>query len=169
MRINLVFIFFLCSTFQLFAQTVSPYTLNNGGGSSTNLEWNVAEAEAVSQFSANRILLTTGLLHPLATVITAMEEYDPLIFGDQITIGPNPVERMMSIKARFDQEGTFAFQLLDSRPALLFSFESDQKGINFEREVDLGSQAVGVYFLRVYFKPHFGSIKTAIYKVLKVN
>jgi len=81
------------------AQSLSPFTFNNGGGYSNTLEWSIAESVSIAHFTSFGYSLNTGVLKPLTTIATAIEEYGPVVFGNQIIIGPNPTSKLLHIKA----------------------------------------------------------------------
>jgi hypothetical protein len=72
------------------AQSISIYTFNNGGGFSNTIEWSIGESVSITNFISNGFTLSTGVLQPISSTLTGINELGSSVFGDQITIGPNP-------------------------------------------------------------------------------
>jgi hypothetical protein len=68
---------------------MSLYTFNNGGGFNNTSEWSIGESVSVANFISNGYTLNTGVLQPMTNILTGINDYGPVVFGDQITIGPN--------------------------------------------------------------------------------
>lgn len=150
------------------SQTITPFTLNNGGGFSATMEWSIGEGVSVVPFTAGGLSLNTGVLQPLSGIVTGINEYGLSVFGNQITIGPNPTINLLHIKARFNQVGILSFQLLDARSALVLTHEAGTIYSSYEKDVPMEQYPSGVFYMRVYFKPINSSAKTGIYKIVKL-
>ena len=101
------------------AQSITPYTFNNGGGSASSIEWSIGESVSIANFTTPNYLLNTGLLQPLTNVVTSINEYGPVVFGHQITISPNPTTDLVHLKGQFNQMGRLSFQVIDSKSSVL--------------------------------------------------
>ena len=121
--------------FQLIAQPITPFTLNNGGGSSPYMEWSITESVSVASFIAPGFSLNTGVLQPNTNVVTSINEYGPAVFGSQITIGPNPTSNILHIKARFTQAGSLSYQLIDAKSAIIFTHEAGTIFNIYEKDI----------------------------------
>ena len=154
--------------FFCFCQSITPYTLNNGGGSSSSLEWSITESVSVSSFIAPGFSLNTGVLQPNTNVVTSINEYGPSVFGSQITIGPNPTMSLLHFKARFAEVGRLSIQLMDAKSAIVLTQDIGTIFSSYEKNISLEDNPSGVFYLKVYFKSIVGSIKTGIYKVIKL-
>ena len=154
--------------FFCFCQSITPYTLNNGGGSSSSLEWSITESVSVSSFIAPGFSLNTGVLQPNTNVVTSINEYGPSVFGSQITIGPNPTLSLLHFKARFTEVGRLSIQLMDAKSAIVLTQDVGTIFSSYEKAISLEDYPSGVFYLKVYFKSIVGSIKTGIYKVIKL-
>ena len=154
--------------FQLIAQPITPYTLNNGGGSSPYMEWSITESVSVASFIAPGFSLNTGVLQPNTNVVTSINEYGPAVFGSQITIGPNPTSNILHIKARFTQAGSLSYQLIDAKSAIVFTQEAGTIFNSYEKDILMENYPSGVFYMKVYFKPSTGITKTGIYKIIKL-
>ena len=152
----------------IYGQSITPYALNNGGGYSSTMEWSIGESVSIANFITSGYSLNTGVLQPMTSIVTAINEYGPAVFGSQITIGPNPTINLLHIKARFDQAGTLSLQLLDSKSAQIFTQEVGTIFSTYEKDILMETYPSGVFYMRVYFKPVIGAAKTGIYKIIKL-
>ena len=163
-----LFVFYIMILGNVYGQSITPYALNNGGGYSSTMEWSIGESISIANFIASGYSLNTGLLQPMTSIVTAINEYGPAVFGSQITIGPNPTINLLHIKARFNQAGTLSLQLLDSKSAQIFTQELGTIFSTYEKDILMETYPSGVFYMRVYFKPVTGAAKTGIYKIIKL-
>jgi len=163
----LAFVFSI-NPFQLYAQGISPYAMNNGGGYSTNMEWSIGESVSIANFIALGYSLNTGVLQPMTSIVTAINEYGPAVFGTQITIGPNPTSNLLHIKARFNQAGSLSFQLIDAKSTIVFTQDAGTIFSSYEKDILMENYPPGVFYMKVFFKPSTGNTKTGIYKIIKL-
>ena len=165
-----VFLFFLLllSTSILSAQSITPYTINNGGGYSSSMEWSIGESVSIANFIASGYSLNTGVLQPMTSIVTAINEYGPSVFGTQITIGPNPTSNLLHIKARFNQVGSLSFQLIDAKSTIVFTQEVGTIFSNYYKDILMENYPSGVFYMKIYFKSITGKTKTGIYKIIKL-
>jgi hypothetical protein len=171
MKQTLFFLFFLFSLLivnNLYSQSITPYTLSNGGGSSSTTEWSMGESVSIANFIASGYSLNTGVLQPMTSIVTAINEYGPAVFGTQITIGPNPTTNLLHIKARFNQAGNLTFQLIDAKSAIVFTQETGTIFSSYEKYIVMENYPSGIFYMKVYFKPITGNAKTGIYKIIKL-
>ena len=166
---NIGFIFIYCLIFNVVnGQAITPYTLNNGGGSSSSLEWSITESVSVSSFIAPGFSLNTGVLQPNTNVVTSINEYGPSVFGSQIIIGPNPTSNLLHIKARFNQVGSLSLQLIDAKSSIVFTQEAGTIFSSYEKDILMENYPSGIFYMKIYFKPSTGNAKTGIYKIIKL-
>ena len=160
----------ISSSFPLFCfcQSVTPLTFNNGGGSSSFLEWSLTESVSIASFIAPGFSLNTGVLQPNTNVVTSINEYGPSVFGSQITIGPNPTLSSLHFKARFTEVGRLSIQLMDAKSAIVLTQDVGTIFSSYEKAISLEDYPSGVFYLKVYFKTIVGNTKTGIYKVIKL-
>ncbi len=151
-----------------FCQSITPQTLNNGGGSSSLLEWSLSESVSIASFIAPGFTLNTGVLQPNTNVVTSINEYGPSVFGSQITIGPNPTTNLLHIKTRFAEVGRLSIQLMDAKSTIFLTQDIGTIFSSYEKVISLEDYPSGVFYVKVYFKSIVGSIKTGIYKVIKL-
>jgi len=152
----------------LSAQSISLYTFNNGGGFNNTTEWSIGESVSIAYFTSASSTLNTGVLQPITSLSTGINEYGPVVFGHQITIGPNPTSNLLRIKAKFNESGNLSIQILDSKSTLVLTQNAGLIFSIYDKELILNDLASGIFYARVYFKPLSGIIKTGIYKIVKL-
>ncbi len=150
------------------AQSITPYTLNNGGGLATNMDWSMGETVSIAHFTTANYNLNTGVLQPMTSIVTAINEYGPAVFGNQIIIGPNPTSNVLHIHAKFNELGCLSFQLLDAKSYTVLNNEAGTISNIYEKDIVMQNYPSGVFYMKVYFKPNNGSAKTGIYKIIKL-
>ncbi len=150
------------------AQSITPYTLNNGGGLATNMDWSMGETVSIAHFTTANYNLNTGVLQPMTSIVTAINEYGPAVFGNQIIIGPNPTSNVLHIHAKFNELGSLSFQLLDAKSYTVLNNEAGTISNIYEKDIVMQNYPSGVFYMKVYFKPNNGSAKTGIYKIIKL-
>jgi len=165
---SLFFLFSFLIVNILHGQTITPHALNNGGGYSSTMEWSIGESVSIANFITSGYSLNTGVLQPMTSVVTAIKEYGPAVFGTQITIGPNPTSNLLHIKARFNQVGSLSLQLIDAKSAIVFTQEAGTIFSTYEKVIVMEDYPSGVFFMKVYFKPIKGIAKKGIYKIIKL-
>jgi hypothetical protein len=168
MNTRILLFLLILSTSILSAQSITPNILNNGGGYSASMEWNIAESVSIANFIASGYSLNTGALQPMTSFVTSINEYGPAVFGTEITIGPNPTTNLLHIKARFNELGSLSLQLMDSKSAILFTQEAGTIFSSFEKDILMENYPSGVFYMKIYFKPITGVAKTGIYKIIKL-
>jgi len=152
----------------VFGQSITPSTINNGGGFSTTLEWSIGESASIANFTSATHLLNTGVLQPI-TIENKGNNGNSSDLGIVVTIGPNPTNDLVHLKLKFKELGHLLLQLTDAKSALVFSKEVEITNNNsYENDLRMEQYAAGVYFLRVYFKSTSGNEKKAIYKIVKI-
>lgn len=154
----------LCS----FCQSITPQTLNNGGGSISIMDWSISESLSIASFIAPGYSLNTGVLQPNTNVVTSINEYGPAVFGSQITIGPNPTSNILHIKARFTQAGSLSYQLIDAKSAIIFTEEAGTIFNSYDKNILMENYPSGVFYMKIFFKPNNGNAKSGIYKIIKL-
>jgi hypothetical protein len=167
-RFNLLVLIYFTILSRTNAQSINPATFNNGGGFVGGYEWSIGESVSIGSFSANSILLTTGVLQPLSNVVTSINEYGPFVFGQQISIGPNPASNYIDFKANFSQIGHLSFQLLDAKSKVFIHKEQGSVFSTFQTRLQLEEYASGMYYIKVFFKPISGILQTGVYKIIKL-
>lgn len=164
---NLILLLSLLLGSKINAQSINLYTFNNTGGFNNTLEWSIGESVSIAYLTSASYTLNTGVLQSLSGYITSIPP-DPTIFGNQITIGPNPTTNILKIKALFYESGNLSFQLFDSKSTLVFNQDVGFIYNSYEKELSLKGLPSGIFYMRVYFKPTSRAAKVEIYKILKL-
>jgi hypothetical protein len=165
----LILILFYCiCPSQLIAQSITPNTLNNGGGSAGSMDWNMGESVSIANFSTPNYFLNTGVLQPFTTVVTAINEYGPAVYGSQITIGPNPTTNLVHFKGNFTQSGKLSIQVIDAKSSVILTLDAGTINSSYEKDIFMDSYPSGIFYVKVYFKPTNGLDKSGIYKIIKL-
>ena len=165
---TILFFAILLITTKVNGQSITPYALNNGGVYSSTMEWSIGESVSIANFLASGYSLNTGVLQPMTSIVTAINEYGPAVFGAQITIGPNPTNNLLHIKARFNELGNLSFQLIDAKSTIVFTQEAGTIFSSYEKDIFMEDYPSGVFYMKIYFKPSNGTVKTGIYKIIKL-
>jgi hypothetical protein len=165
---SLFFFFSLLTVNNLYSQTITPHAMNNGGGYSSTMEWSLCESVSIANFIASGYSLNTGVLQPMTSIVTAINEYGPAVFGNQITMGPNPTSNLLHIKARFNQVGSLSLQLIDAKSSIMFTQDAGTIFSSYDKDILMENYPSGIFYMKVYFKPSAGSAKTGIYKIIKL-
>ena len=152
----------------LSAQSITPNTLNNGGGSAVGMDWNMGESVSIANFSTPNYFLNTGVLQPMTSIVTAINEYGPAVYGNQIMIGPNPTTNLVHFKGNFTQAGKLSIQVIDAKSSVILTHEAGTIISSYEKDIFMDSYPSGIFYIKVFFKPTKGLAKTGIYKIIKL-
>ena len=150
------------------AQSITPNTLNNGGGSVSIMDWNMGESVSIANFSTPNYFLNTGVLQPMTSIVTAINEYGPAVYGNQIMIGPNPTTNLVHFKGNFTQAGKLSIQVIDAKSSAILTHEAGIIISSYEKDIFMDSYPSGIFYIKVFFKPTNGLAKTGIYKIIKL-
>lgn len=164
----IIFLFIFTGFTNIYSQSITPNTLNNGGGTSVNMDWSMGESVSIAQFATASYFLNTGVLQPMTSVVTFINEYGPAVFGNQITIGPNPTINQVHFKGSFTQAGKLSIQVFDGKSSVLLTHDAGNMINNYEKDILLDSYPSGIFYVKVYFKPTNGLAKTGIFKIIKL-
>ena len=158
----------LSSRLELGAQSITPYTMNNGGGYSNNIEWSISEYLSIANYTVPGYSLNTGVLQPMSNVVKSISEYGPIVFGNQISIGPNPTTNLLRIKANFNQVGSLTIQLLDANSTQIFKHDAGIIFSDYNKDILMNNYASGIFYVKMYYEPINGTAKKGIYKIIKL-
>ena len=166
---RLLYFFSLLFTYSsLNSQSITPNTLNNGGGSAANMDWSMGESVSIANFSTPNYFLNTGVLQPFTSVVTAINEYGPAVYGNQITIGPNPTTNLVHFKGNFTQAGKLLIQVIDTKSSAILTLDAGTIISSYEKDIFMDSYPSGIFYIKVFFKPANGLAKSGIYKIIKL-
>jgi hypothetical protein len=167
----LILLLFIIVTFfpkNAISQSLTPFTINNGGGHSSSMEWSIGESSSIANFITLGYSLNTGVLQPMSSIVTAINEYGSVVFGNQIIIGPNPTSNLLNIKARFNQVGNLSIQLIDATSTIVFTHEAGTIFSSYDKTILTENYTSGVLYLKIFFKPIIGNTKKGVYKIIKL-
>jgi hypothetical protein len=150
------------------SQVIAPFAINNGGGSSSSMEWSIGESVSIANFIVSGYSLNTGVLQPMTNIVTSINEYGPAVFGSQITIGPNPTSSLLHIKTNFTEVGNLSIQVIDSKSTLVFKQEVGKIIGTYDKDIFMEKYPSGIFYIKIFFKPSIGKTKVGIYKIIKL-
>lgn len=172
---NLIFLIVSLCKLSASAQSISPATLNVGGGSFTNnylkLEWSIGEATVVESFQlGTNYLITNGVLQHYTTTAVAAGNATPQWAFADLRIYPVPTQSIVNINILSSFKGKMRIELLDNNMRLLAKQEFDYYGTNGIRQFDLSKYASANYFVRISLYGDYDFvIKQGSFKIQKVN
>lgn len=152
----------------VYGQKLTPYVLNNGGGTSLKMDWNIGESASIDFFKSTTILLNTGVLQSQNNLVTSISEFGPEVFGNQIYIGPNPTPAAVHFKALFNSTGNLKIQVLDAKSQIISTNDIGTIFRTFEKDFSFDQYSSGIYYVKVYFKSFDAPLKTGVYKIIKL-
>jgi hypothetical protein len=167
-KLNIIIFCTFILGIKISAQSISLYTFNNGGGYSNTSEWSIGESVSIAHFMNAGYVLNTGVLQPITGTLTGIEEFGPLVFGHQISMGPNPTFNILHVKAIFNEPGNISFQLIDSKSVTVLNQQPIIIYNRYEKDFVLEKLPSGIFYMKVYFKPINGKAKTGVYKIIKL-
>jgi hypothetical protein len=167
-KLNICFVFAILLNTKSNAQSINLFTLNNGGGYNNTMEWSIGESASIAHFMTSGYILNTGVLQPVTNIVTAINEYGPLVFGPEITIGPIPTSNLLYVKANFKASGNLSIQLIDGKSTIVLTHDAGFIFNRYEKDFLLNDFPSGVLYMKVIFKPLSGLAKVGIYKIIKL-
>ena len=133
-----------------------------------NMDWNMGESVSIANFSTPNYFLNTGVLQPMTSIVTAINEYGPAVYGNQIMIGPNPTSNLVHFKGNFTQAGKLSIQVIDAKSSVILTHEAGIIISSYEKDIFMDSYPSGIFYIKVFFKPANGLAKSGIYKIIKL-
>ena len=167
-KLNILFVLAILMNTKSNAQSINLYTLNNGGGYNNSMEWSIGESASIAHFMTSGYILNTGVLQPMTNIVTAVNEYGPLVFGPEITIGPIPTSNLLYVKANFKASGNLSIQLIDSKSTIVLTHDAGFIFNRYDKDFLLNDFPSGVLYMKVIFNPFSGLAKVGIYKIIKL-
>ena len=155
------------------AQSINATTQNSTGtaGSSLNgynLTYSVGELASIAHYSAsNNFTLSTGFLQSFTPLVTALNDL-VLLDGISVSIYPNPTTQYIQIHANFNTIGQAQMQLMDAESKIKYRSEPNIIFNQFNKQLDIGEYASGIYYLRIQFQPNMGQTRVGVYKLVKL-
>ena len=180
---------FLFLSLQSISQTqstsVSPATLNIGGGTATIkhdfiIDWSIGESTMIETWYgqnsfSNSIVdinwnVTSGILQPFDNTHIIYNSLSTSWTNQEIRFYPVPTPDIVFIDFRSVTSGKITIQLLSHDLKLLGSKEFTQISGNSTQKWNLGNQVSGVYYFRILLSSDKGEIlKQGTFKVEKIK
>lgn len=116
-RLFTFLVLFVCFTSS--AQSISPITINVGGGVSKSLDYSIGESASIAYFqSSNQISLSTGFIQSFTPLVTGIVNR---IFeeGEAFVLSPNPGIDRLRLKGQFRNQVLLNSNSSTSKVALL--------------------------------------------------
>ena len=147
-------ILLLISCSKLSAQSITPYTLNIGGGAAGTgyyrFEWSIGEGSSVNAFSNNSTLLvTSGILQPFTGTAPADNFITAAWAKDEIAVFPIPTHTILEIDLKLAVSGKLTLQVFTVEGSQLLTKTIDYNQINPIQKLDLSALPAGIYFMNV--------------------
>ncbi len=156
------------------AQTIRPSTFNIGGGTSdqtvTNLtvSWSIGESAMIGSFTNSNIQFNAGVLQPNIDVVTSILNLGTVVFGNQITIGPNPSFADLNLIFKMQKSGNAIVAIYDATSKLARRITVEGIYGNQSKTIVLNDLPTGSYFFKIYFQPNQGIAQEGIYKIVRL-
>lgn len=173
MRKGIFVLIFLISVSKLSSQSITPFTLNIAGFTTTqngySLTVSTGETISITNFKApNGESLNSGFLQNNPPLVTGIEELLSKIGDNEVSITPNPTNTITNLLTNFTQPGQLQYQILDVGSKLLFRSQTQNALITKQTKIELQNYPAGIYYILVFFKPNSGIAKTGVYKIVKL-
>lgn len=168
MRSPILLLFFVLFKLSSFGQLVKPFILNAGGGTTPNSEWSIGESMAISTFNGNNINLSLGLLQPFSNLVTSVNDFGPNVFGDQISISPNPSFGNVKIIFKMKKPGKAFVNIYNSTSKLFKKIALEDIAVLDNKSIELEDLPVGAFFIQINFQPFSGISQSGIFKIIRL-
>ena len=148
----LIVILLGCS--KLSAQSVTPYTLNIGGGTAGRgyylFEWSLGEGSSVNSFNNNSTLIvTSGILQPFTGLAPNNNLATAAWAKDEIAVFPVPTHTILEIDLKLAATGKLTLQLFSVGGGQVLTKVIEYNQINSIQKLDLSALPAGTYFMNV--------------------
>lgn len=139
---------------KLSAQSITPYTLNMGGGVATSgyylFEWSLGEGASINAFNNNSTLIvTSGILQPFTGVAPGNNVITAAWAKDEIAVFPVPTHSILEIDLKLAVSGKLTLQIFNAGGSLLLTKIIDYYQTNSIQKLDLSALPAGMYFMNV--------------------
>lgn len=168
-----------------FAQTVTPATLNIGGGSaninsSFNIDWSIGESAVIEtyhglNFYPNSTVgtdwnVTSGFLQPFFKNYRVSDPSVPEWNKGEIIIYPVPAADNINIDFKASTTGKISIQLLNTQGTLLDSRNFTQVSGFGIQSFNLLNKASGTYYFKIMLTEEGGKVlKHGTFKIEKIK
>jgi hypothetical protein len=167
-----IYILLLCIPFFGNAQMVKPSVFNMGGGFSlgfpVNAEWSIGESAAIGTYLNSALQLNAGVLQPKSDVVTSIPEPGTIVFGNQISISPNPSYDKVKVILKMQKPGKATISIFNIASQLYKRFDFSEVDLIQTKVVELNNLPTGIFFFNVLFQPTVGSAQNGIFKIIRL-
>jgi hypothetical protein len=168
-------ILLLIASSKLSAQSITPYTLNIGGGVAGSgyylFEWSLGEGSSVNAFNNNSTLIvTSGILQPFTGVAPNDHFVTAAWAKDEIAVFPVPTHAILEIDLKLATSGKLTLQIFSAGGAQVLTKVIDYNQVNSIQKLDLSALPAGMYFMNVTLTASTGDkvIRKSAFKIQKL-
>ncbi len=144
--------------------------MGGGNGATTSIQatWSIGEAAIIGTFSNSMMQFNAGVLQPNTDVVTSINTNGALVFGNQITISPNPSYADIRIHFNMKQSGKVTASLYNSASRLVKNFSIQTITAYQSQTYKISEFAAGSYFLKVEYDLLNGKKEKGIFKIIRL-
>ena len=167
----------LCGLFfvpQLWAQSITPFTLNIAGFSANqsgySLTISTGETISITNFKGpNGESLSSGFLQNNPPLVTGINDIFSIISQNEVIVSPNPTTSETFLNYNFNTPGQLQYQILDATSKLLFKSEFFNSIGSNKHKIDLNNYNAGIYYILIFFKANsIQKTKAGLFKLIKM-
>ena len=163
----LFLVLFVCFTSS--AQSVSPITINVGGGVSKSLDYSIGESASIAYFqSTNQISLSSGFIQSFTPLVTGIVNR---VFeeGEEFVLFPNPATDFVRLKGALSKPGFVEFHLIDQQGRILDTYPTTYYINYLEKEINISHLQGGTYFIRLIYSSSDDLKQSLSFKFSRIN
>jgi hypothetical protein len=153
-------------------QSIKPYILNMGGGAGTSSSaqaiWSIGESSMIGSFSSSSLQFNAGILQPNIDVVTSLPNLGSKIFGNQITISPNPSYDDIQIKFNMNVTGTANVSIYNTASQLVKAITIKSIAAFQLFTYKLNDLPSGSFFLKLNYQSLNGKSEEGTYKIIRL-
>jgi hypothetical protein len=147
-------IYLLTSVFFASAQSITPSTLNMGGGSyessAYQFDWSIGDGISIETFLSDRnLIVTSGVLQPFTEKSGVPDYFTHPWAKDELAVFPIPAYNTLDLDVKIAEKGLITAQVFDQRGRIIFTSRYNFDGTNNIQKVVLTGLRPGVYYLKV--------------------
>jgi Secretion system C-terminal sorting domain len=171
---NLLLILLIACS-KLSAQSITPYTLNIGGGTAASgyylFEWSLGEGSSINAFNNNSTLIvTSGILQPFTGAAASNNFVTAAWAKDEIAVFPVPTHAILEIDLKLAVSGKLTLQIFSVGGSQVLTKIIDYYQSNSIQKLDLSALPAGMYFMNVTLNASTGNmvIRKSAFKIQKL-
>jgi hypothetical protein len=151
------------------AQSISPFTVNVGGGRSNTIDYSIGESSSIAFFQLeNKSSLSTGFIQSFTPLVTGIVNR---VFeeGEKFVLSPNPAADFIRLKGGLSKPGFVEFHLIDLQGRILDTYPATYYINYFEKEFNVAHLTGGTYFIRLIYSSSDGINQSTSFKFSRIN